>query len=632
MERKETLRENEAKSLEAYLDSQSKKFDMLKDFVVDGYSVDEKLLSAVQIFQDRGLEAYERYTKVQRELASKLQSINVLNEVDNKVAINDNFAIQDSKEVKKLVGVIPNEVIDSIDINDPKSVKRFEIKATSRDEISRGVSKLPTTGTIIIIGKEDEYVKELSSYLKSKGLLVVLIDSIIKEENSAKEIIEELSKITQISGMIAVGNAFAEEIDEEKAYDYFITIAYLTKYILGYIRENKNLVNPLIMFNSFMDGKLGITGNYDNYLYASFTGFAKSLGIEQAIELPGLVNVKLIDFEKTMTTKEMIKAFEDELCCTDMIFEIGRTKDGSRHVLEAYVTKSVVTENKCPFTKDDVVLVTGGSRGVTAECITELAKRAKTTYVILGRANITSEYADDAETSKITEVKEMKSLLARRLKEAGQKVSFIEIEKKAKAILAQRDMIKNFDTMKALGVNVHYYSCDVSNKDAVAKTINTIQLEVGTITGIIHGAGIIFDQKMHHKNMDNFKRVYDTKYKGLNYIMKNINKDKLKFLVMYSSISGYFGNDGQCDYSAGNSYFDKYAYYLNKKYPNCKTLSINWGAWAGGMLDMTYSEAMIERGYVLIPLQIGANYFANEFLMGLPSRQIMITHDGNMGH
>ena len=131
--------------------------------------------------------------------------------------------------------------------------------------------------------------------------------------------------------------------------------------------------------------------------------------------------------------------------------------------------------------------------------------------------------------------------------------------------------------------------------------------------------------------MDNFKLVFDTKYKGINFIVENLNKDKLKFLAMFSSVAGYFGNDGQCDYAAGNEYLDKYAYCLNKRYPNCKTLAINWGAWDGGMVDSIYRKTLKEKGYVFIPLEVGANYFANEFLMGLPSRQILITNDGNMG-
>jgi NADP-dependent 3-hydroxy acid dehydrogenase YdfG len=222
-------------------------------------------------------------------------------------------------------------------------------------------------------------------------------------------------------------------------------------------------------------------------------------------------------------------------------------------------------------------------------------------------------------------------LLAKRYKDAREKVSLVQVQKKAKAILAQRDMLKTFEDIRALGSNVYYYSCDVSSKEDMAKTITAIQSEVGTITGVVHGAGVIFDQKIYNKNIDNFKIVYDAKYKGINYIMDNVDKDRLKFLVMFSSVAGYFGNDGQSDYAAGNEYLDKCAYYLNKKYPDCKTLAINWGAWDGGMMDATYRKALKERGHILIPLEVGANYFVNEFLMGLPSRQIMFSYDGEMG-
>jgi hypothetical protein len=78
------------------------------------------------------------------------------------------------------------------------------------------------------------------------------------------------------------------------------------------------------------------------------------------------------------------------------------------------------------------------------------------------------------------------------------------------------------------------------------------------------------------------------------------------------------------------AYMNQYAYYIRNKYPNCRALAINWGAWNGGMvnLDALYVDALRERGYILIPLEVGANYFANEFLMGLPSAQILINNTG----
>ena len=46
------------------------------------------------------------------------------------------------------------------------------------------------------------------------------------------------------------------------------------------------------------------------------------------------------------------------------------------------------------------------------------------------------------------------------------------------------------------------------------------------------------------------------------------------------------------------------------------------------MMDYIYRKTLTEKGYVLIPLDVGANYFANDFLMGLPSPQILINNTG----
>ena len=42
---------------------------------------------------------------------------------------------------------------------------------------------------------------------------------------------------------------------------------------------------------------------------------------------------------------------------------------------------------------------------------------------------------------------------------------------------------------------------------------------------------------------------------------------------------------------------------------------------------LNFLKILTEKGYVLIPLEVGANYFANEFLNGLPSGQILISNN-----
>jgi len=157
--------------------------------------------------------------------------------------------------------------------------------------------------------------------------------------------------------------------------------------------------------------------------------------------------------------------------------------------------------------------------------------------------------------------------------------------------------------------------------------VQTIEREVGPVRGIIHGAGLLADCKIWNKDMSRFCAVLDTKLKGLNHILSCVDKNGLKLVVAFSSVAGYFGNDGQMDYAAGNEFLDKFAHRFRKKYPNCKTLAINWGAWDGGMMDYIYRKTLTEKGYVLIPMEVGANYFANEILNGLPYGQILISNN-----
>ena len=274
-----------------------------------------------------------------------------------------------------------------------------------------------------------------------------------------------------------------------------------------------------------------------------------------------------------------------------------------------------------------VILVTGGSRGVTSKCLLALMEKAPCKVAILGRAAIAEEHMDDAETAKIPDLREMKTLIARRYKAEGYKGPFSTIEKKAKAILDQRDMLNTFSTLEKIGCTVRYYACNVNNRADLAKTMEQIRQELGQVRGIIHGAGLLADCKIWNKDMTRFRAVLDTKYAGLNNILSCVDNDQLKLVVSFSSVAGYFGNDGQMDYAAGNEFLAKFSHHFRRKHPSCKALTINWGAWDGGMMDYIYRKTLTEKGYVLIPLEVGANYFANEFLNGLPSGQILISNN-----
>lgn len=603
-------------ALEAYWKSQNRKISQLESYVAQGGSFSAELNRVVEEFQRNGMTAYEQLMRTQQMLLSNLA---------------DTGAAAPTQPLPRIAAEAntnpwANPVIDSIDLNNPKTIKRREVQITQCEDAPRGKSALPESGIILMLGDEDAYGTALKGYLKDHGLQIRHIPSLLSEEEAEAQVASAAQE-DEIAGLVVLGNKYYSVEERDRYYDYILTIATLIKRFVIYIRAQKSDRKWLFLFNTFLDGKLGMTGKSDYYYYGPLNGMAKCI----EIELRGSVFVREIDFEPGMAPTTMVDFVDDELCRHEFLQEVGRTADGKRHRLTSVLTKSVVTENRCPLQEDDVLLVSGGGRGVTSSCIMELAKRVKCTFVLLGRAQILDEHNDDAETTKITELKEMKNLFAKRFKAQGHKGGFAAIDKKARSVLSQREMLRTMEKIRATGNRVFYYSCDVNDREAMKEVLAKIQKEVGKITGVVHGAGIVSDSKIWNKDMKSFQRVFDTKYKGLNNIMDNVDKQTLKLLVMFSSLSGYFGNDGQIDYVSGNEYMDKFAYYMRNRYPNCRTTAINWGAWNGGMMyiDALYISTLEEKGYILIPLEVGANYFVNDFLMGLPSTQILINNTGN---
>ena len=584
-------------SLKVFWEAQEKRLALLS-----GMTVTDDILRHTAAFGECEITSFEKLMHTQKTLAGLME--------------------RSSTAPANAPRGVYNPVIDDLDLSDPRTVRRFAIHSEERVGVQPGQSMIPTFGTVLLLGKKDAYTDTMAEFFTGKGLSVKRLEQNMNEEE-AQALIAGAAKEGPITGMAFAANAYDAQNQDQCAYDHTMTAVYLIKHYTIYIRDTKPEWKGLMFFATFLDGKMGFTGESEHYAYGTFNGIAKTLSIEFGQQTA----VKLIDFQPDVTPDRMAQLMEDELRIHDYWPEIGRTNDGKRWSCNGTFTDARVRENRCPYTEEDVILVTGGSRGVTSKCLMALMEKAPCKVAILGRAAINPEHMDDEETAKIPDLKEMKTLIARRFKAEGYKGPFSAIEKKAKSILDQRDMLNTFRTLEKTGCTVRYYPCDVNNREKLADTIAQIRQELGDVRGIIHGAGLLADCKIWNKEMARFRAVLDTKYVGLNNILSCVDKEKLKLVVSFSSVAGYFGNDGQMDYAAGNEFLAKFSYHFRKKYPNCKALTINWGAWDGGMMDYIYRKTLTEKGYVLIPLDVGANYFANEFLNGLPSSQILISNN-----
>jgi len=106
--------------------------------------------------------------------------------------------------------------------------------------------------------------------------------------------------------------------------------------------------------------------------------------------------------------------------------------------------------------------------------------------------------------------------------------------------------------------------------------------------------------------------VLNTKIEGIEAMLSLVDNDSLEYLVMFSSAAGFYGNNGQSDYSVANEILNKTAHQFRHFYPNCHVVSFNWGPWDGGMVTAELKRYFQERQVEIIPMDEGVEIFSNE--------------------
>ncbi|MBW2662737.1 MAG: SDR family NAD(P)-dependent oxidoreductase, partial [Deltaproteobacteria bacterium] len=371
-----------------------------------------------------------------------------------------------------------------------------------------------------------------------------------------------------------------------------------------------------------LDGAFGFKGrDINNPLQGGLAGLVKTASIEWAN-----VNCHAIDISPDWkNNKEIAKAVVYELLNPDLSapVETGLSHD-SRLILE--LESSPYPQGKIDLDHDDVVVVTGGARGVTAASALALAKHAKPTLVLLGRSPNPSP--EPEWLASITDESAIKKAILKN-EFSGNHVSPVQLEKSYKKHIANREITENLVRLKETGSTVLYYSVDVRDFDKVKSILDEVRSSHGPIKGIIHGAGTLEDRLIVEKTVQQFETVFDTKVKGLKTLLETTKQDDLKYIVLFSSVTARFGNKGQADYAMANEVLNKIARHESIVRPDCKVISINWGPWDGGMVSPALKREFVRSKIELIPTDSGAMCMLYE-MMGDKSHPVEIVIGANI--
>ena len=352
------------------------------------------------------------------------------------------------------------------------------------------------------------------------------------------------------------------------------------------------------------------------------SGLIKTL----AVEWPG-ARCKVVDLNPETPASTLADCLLQEMAGQDKEVEVGY-RGSQRLVLRPTLARlNHDSPSSLAIDASSVVLVTGGARGITAEVATQLANRYQPTLLIVGRSP-QPEPEEPPETVGLTLPRELKTVLIDRMRRLGQEATPVQVEVAYSQLLHDREIRRNLTVMRQAGAKVHYHQVDVRDELSFGNFIDEVYRSHGRLDGVIHGAGIIEDKLLEDKSPDSFDRVFDTKADSAFILSRKLNPDTTKFLVLFSSVAGRFGNRGQSDYAAANELLNKLAVYLDKQWPG-RLVAINWGPWMRtGMVSADVQRQFAERGVQLIPPRIGCQMFDGELRSGGKGQVEVIVGNG----
>ncbi|MBD2729716.1 SDR family NAD(P)-dependent oxidoreductase [Nostoc sp. FACHB-892] len=257
-----------------------------------------------------------------------------------------------------------------------------------------------------------------------------------------------------------------------------------------------------------------------------------------------------------------------------------------------------------------VFLVSGGAKGITRECVIRIAQRHQCKFILLGRSAIVESEPDWAKDC--FEESGLKKHIMEHLLSQGEKPTPMCVQKVFKKISSSREINNTLSRIKQAGGRAEYVSVDVTDALAVKEKVAPAVKRLGSITGVIHGAGNLADKLIEKKTEQDFETVYAAKVKGLENTLSYVDLNYLEYLVLFSSTAGFYGNIGQTDYAIANEILNKSAHLVKQKYPDCHVVAINWGPWESGMVSPELKKAFQERNIGIIPMEVGAQMLVNE--------------------
>ncbi|WP_434628779.1 SDR family NAD(P)-dependent oxidoreductase [Chromobacterium sp. CV08] len=353
-----------------------------------------------------------------------------------------------------------------------------------------------------------------------------------------------------------------------------------------------------------LDGRLGTAGAADGDPVAGgLAGLVKTL----RHEVPG-VAARFVDLAPQLPAALAAERLLQELAdAASDAAETGWDEQGRWTLDCAAPGAEAVGAELPPLRAGELVLVTGGARGVTSHCVRALARQVPAHFVLIGRTALLE--SDPAWAVGVDDSAALKSKALQHLRAAGQSPTPRQLEDSCRAVQAAREVRATLRALADSGARATYLPLDLGDVEATRAAIGELTARHGRVAALVHGAGALADRRIADKTAADIETVFRPKLDGFLTLLEALRDAPPARIALFSSTAGYSGNFGQSDYAMANEALSKLAFHLPRQ-TGGRVVSLAWGPWEGGMVTPALRQMFAERGVGLLPIADGAAVFS----------------------
>ena len=407
-----------------------------------------------------------------------------------------------------------------------------------------------------------------ANYFENKDVVILkddfFVPNIKKQIKGAKVInTEELTHIEK-ADILLIPLFPGKTIDEIKQ----------TAKILAAVATNSNLRSVDICFVQQGDGSFYRLGKTEKINCLSAVGFASSMHLERPNQ-----KIRVIEFGNDFSEGQFTQEL-NTILSGDASFEAVAVSGQGRFIMEYSLAAPAEKRAQIELNKSDVVLITGGAKGITAECGFALSKKFNCKMALIGSSKLSSDSGEI------------------------------------------------YDTLKRYadnGLTARYYSCNISNFDDVESLKQAVEKELGTVSAIIHGAGRNVPRLAESVNGEDAISEISPKVFGTSNLIQCFKGNALKQFTAFTSIIGVTGMQGNSWYSFANETTDL----LLREFGNetgVPTLTLAYSVWSdvGMGARMGSVETLSHMGIGAISPDKGIKHFMKWFENPASDQQVVV--------